>query len=94
MLAPGWFANIPLAMCLRRMLAGIEPRSRTASVALITAATAFLPHGMYDIEWGNILWSSFRGPAIWLWFGAVAVVWIPSICAANAGAPELKGPKT
>jgi hypothetical protein len=86
--APGWFANIPLAKCLARMLTGREPRRQTASAALIIAATALLPHGLYDFTMGNFLWSTFQGPAIWIWLGAFAVVWITSIYVTNVGAPE------
>ena len=46
-LAPGWFANIPFAICLFRMVREETPGRRLASIALAIAATALLPHGYW-----------------------------------------------
>jgi hypothetical protein len=79
-LAPGWYANIPFAISLYRCFGGRVPGRRPAVIGLLFAATALIPFMVYDFWWG-LEWYVLRGPAVWLWLGAYALVWIPAILA-------------
>jgi len=75
-LAPGWFANIPFAICLVRMFLGKPPGNRMAWVAAILAATALLPNALFDWRSVRVMGFVFWGPALLLWLSAHAIVWL------------------
>jgi len=75
-LAPGWFANIPWAVCLVRMFLGEPPANQTAWVAAILAASALLPDALFDWKSVRVMWFVFWGPALLLWLSAHAIVWL------------------
>lgn len=72
-LAVGWYANIPLFVCLARMLAGRRPGRIWTVTALGLAATALIPHLHIDIEYATV-WAICSGPALWLWLACFAPV--------------------
>lgn len=70
-LSVAWYANIPLFVCLWRMLLGRLPNFWLASIALSIALSSLLPMLM-----GNMV-TLVRGPGVWLWLASFLVIWIP-----------------
>jgi hypothetical protein len=78
-LAPGWYANIPLAISLIQCLRGRPPGRRLAWVGLAVAATALAPFWYFGFAGSFRSWYVVRGPALWLWLSAFVLVWLPAI---------------
>jgi hypothetical protein len=90
-LAFGWYANIPFAIDLIRcFVAGMRPGLLTSSFTAALAATALLPYRTLAPGWTPIklpngqhafwIWEYIpRGPSLWLWFSAIALVWLAAL---------------
>jgi hypothetical protein len=67
-----WYANVLLAICMARMLAGRAPPLPYAASGLLLALTAFAPLYFYSDASGEDPLCG-RGPGFWLWMSAFAV---------------------
>src|SRR5262249_15032629 len=77
-LAPGWYANIPFAISLSRGLRNQPPGRWSVLTGIVLALTALMPFWYSDFEFGGGGWHVLRGPALWLWLGACAFIWLPA----------------
>lgn len=68
-----WFANIPLVVCVLKMLRGRPPGRRVSMVAACLALSVLLPHLILSFADG---WHTgyLRGPAVWLWLSCFGIV--------------------
>lgn len=77
--APGWYANIPFAISIIRSLSGHPVGRPMAMTGIVLAATALAPFRYLNFESGVVIWYFLRGPALWLWLGALGLMWLPAI---------------
>ena len=72
--AVAWYGNLPLGLCILRLLRGRTPGRRSALIGLCLAGTVLLPHFIYDFETdGRLHAEIYFGAAVWLWLLAFAV---------------------
>jgi hypothetical protein len=73
-----WFANLPLIVCVVRMLRGKSPNRPVAIATACLALSVLLPQRIWQPADG---WHTghFHGAAIWLWLSCFGVVLLASI---------------
>jgi hypothetical protein len=67
-----WYANVLLAICMARMVAGRAPPLSYALPGLMLALTALAPLYFYSDASGEDALCG-RGPGFWLWVSAFAL---------------------
>ena len=82
-----WFANLPLIICVVKMLRGKSPKPPTAVITACLALSVLLPQRIWQPADG---WHTghFHGPAIWLWLSCFTVILLASM---QSDTRELKG---
>jgi hypothetical protein len=73
-----WFANIPLIICVVKMLRGSSPKQLTAVITSCLALSVLLPQLIWQPADG---WHTghLYGAAVWLWLAAFGVVVLASM---------------
>ncbi len=73
-----WFANLPLIICVVKMLRGKSPKQLTAAITACLALSVLLPQRIWQPADG---WHTghLYGAAVWLWLATFAVVVLASM---------------
>jgi hypothetical protein len=76
-LSIAWYGNVSLLICIGILLAGRVPGFKLATTGRGLGLSGLLPVYYFDMVWGQTP-SLVRGPAVWAWLAAFAIVWIPA----------------
>ena len=69
-----WYANIPLAWIMIRMLRGLPPPRKITLFICGIAYTVLFPLKIWDFEvTGKFISEYLSGPAVWLWLASFTI---------------------